>query len=329
MKSSYADLFERVASRTKRWTSYSWYWGDAIAVDGMLERPDVDRHEGRTWAAEQINRWATTAPDSFDDVLAPGLAIMKLQAEDLVDKVAVERFVAAVDRLPVLACGFPVLEPHRRAYRFGVCIDAIYHLPPALAMYGHLRSDKERTRAPVDMAINATRVLACPAGWAQWYDDALGRNNAISWSRGVGWALLGLLDLLQVNDGYRSNEVEALAIAMLERLAQTQNADGNWSGVLADDHAQSETSTAAFFVAGALHPCLRRIWTPPAAVLDRAADALIAAIDEDGVATGVSADILPSWDLTGYRAFDCEPSPWGQGAALRALAALDDSQRAA
>jgi hypothetical protein len=36
----------------------------------------------------------------------------------------------------------------------------------------------------------------------------------------------------------------------------------------------------------------------------------------------VSADVLPAWDLANYERFPVEPSPWGQGAALRALVAL-------
>jgi hypothetical protein len=36
--------------------------------------------------------------------------------------------------------------------------------------------------------------LRCSGGWAQWYDVALERNNHVPWSRGAGWALLGLLD---------------------------------------------------------------------------------------------------------------------------------------
>jgi len=44
------------------------------------------------------------------------------------------------------------------------------------------------------------------------------------------------------------------------------------------------------------------------------------------VVSGVSTDILPAWEVAAYREFTCEPSPWAQGAALRALAALHGSQ---
>ena len=56
--------------------------------------------------------------------------------------------------------------------------------------------------------------------------------------------------------------------------------------------------------------------------IEAAAEAVLAAVGADGTYEGVSADILPGWDLTSYEQFPVEPSPWGQGAALRALVAL-------
>lgn len=310
------DALRMLAERTLRWRHLSWYWGDAIAIDGLLEagaRDDV---------AEQIERWATRAPDGFDDVLAPGRAIVALAADGAVSPRAAERFVAAVDRLPTLG-PMPALEPHRPVYRFGACIDAVYHLPSALAAHGRAHGDEARVREAVHMATWTVDALACPGGWAQWYEHPVGRNNGVAWSRGVGWALLGLLDLLEVAGSAEGTDRAAeQATAMLDRLAATQGPDGHWRAVLDDDAAPYETSTAAFFVAGALHPAARGLWRPPADVLARAADAVRASVDADGIAQGVSADVLPSWDPESYRRFRCEPSPWGQGVALRAMNAL-------
>jgi len=137
----------------------------------------------------------------------------------------------------------------------------------------------------------------------------------------MGWAVLGLLDLVGVLDGVGCAEVADLAALALQRLAQTQDSDGNWRAVLDDPEAESETSTAAFYVAAALHPAARGL-ALPFAVLERAVSACHRALAEDGTYTGVTADVLPSWDIKTYRHCPTEPSAWAQGAALRALSAL-------
>lgn len=321
------DLFALLAARTRAWQFYNWYWGDAIAIDGLLEARRDDEPGIRTWVVEQLTRWATTAPDNYDDVLAPGRAIVNLVSSKDLDRRALDRFINAVDRLPVLDCGMPALEPHRPVYRFGACIDALYHLPVALAAHGRYVGDEKRIHRAIHMAVATSDALACEGGWAQWYDAAQRRNNGIPWSRGVGWAVLGLLDLLEIVDGLPGSErVREIAVAMLELLAKTQRDDGNWPGVLGDDEAMVETSTAAFFIASARHPTIKATWKAPSDVLERAVASLKRAVDSEGVARGVSCDILPSWDIEGYRRFRCEPSPWGQGAALRAASALRDDE---
>ena len=137
----------------------------------------------------------------------------------------------------------------------------------------------------------------------------------------MGWAVLGLLDVVRLLDGVGCAEVEDLAAQVLQRLAQTQGSDGNWRAVLDDPEAESETSTAAFYVAAALHPAARGL-ALPARVTELALGACHRALAKDGTYTGVTADVLPSWDIETYRRCPKEPSPWGQGVVLRALAAL-------
>jgi len=91
--------------------------------------------------------------------------------------------------------------------------------------------------------------------------------------------------------------------------------------VLEHAPAALETSTATFYVAAALHPAARGL-ALPAAALARAAAACGRALAPDGTYTGVTADVLPSWDLRTYEHCPTEPSPWAQGTAVRAFAAL-------
>ena len=174
----------------------------------------------------------------------------------------------------------------------------------------------------VRMAVDCMQVLKCHAGWAQWFDPAYQCNNDVAWSRGLGWAVLGLLDLKQLLDGEGTSEVADLAAQVMERLAATQAPDGHWAAVLDHPPADHETSTAAFYVAAALHPAARGLVSLPSQVLKRAAAACRAALADDGTYTGVTADVLPSWDIKTYEHCPVEPSSWAQGAAVRAFAAL-------
>ena len=108
-------------------------------------------------------------------------------------------------------------------------------------------------------------------------------------------------------------EIADLAASVLERLAGTQEADGNWRAVLGHPASAPETSTAAFYVAACRHPAAQGLVALPAGVLQRAEQACAAALAKDGTFSGVSSDVLPSWDISTYERFSTEPSPWAQG----------------
>jgi hypothetical protein len=312
----------RVADRTTDWRFHCWYWGDAIAIDGLLEAHAVAGGAYRDVVAETLNRWHFHCLPNFDDVLAPGAAIIRLVIDGDLPVGAAARLLNQLDGLPSVFGAIPALEPQRLFFRNGLCIDAVYHLPATYAMAARWRSDKSLAARAVRIAIDSMRLLQCTTGWAQWYDPTHRKNNAIAWSRGLGWALLGLLDLLTLLDGDGGDEVADLAAAVMARLAATQAADGNWAEVLDHPHAGFETSTAAFFVASVLHPAARTLAAVPPDVLQRAITACERALADDGTFTGVTADVLPSWDIKTYENCPTEPSPWAQGAGLRAFAAL-------
>ncbi len=316
------QVLRAVADRTLRFRFGTWYWGDAIAIDGLLGADQIVGGPYRDAVVGCLERWTHLAPISFDDALVPGRAVLQLVAEGSLPRAAADRVVAALERLPLLDGAVPALEPHRPQFRFGVCIDALYHLPAMTLLAGDHRGDPGAERTALGVATQILEVLRCPTGWAQWYDFSLGRNNAISWSRGLGWAVLGLLDLLALVDHSGAGNIVNEAGSLLETLASEQAASGHWPAVLADPGADEETSTAAFFVAAALHPQAPAVGVPARTKVEAAGAAMMQAVTADGTYSGASADVLPTWDLANYERFLVEPSPWGQGAALRALAAL-------
>ena len=312
----------RVADRLTDWRFHCWYWGDAIAIDGLIEAHALGAGTYRDHVLETLQRWHRHCPPNFDDALAPGATIIRLVMDGDLPVGAGERVLDRLQGLPPAFGAVPALEPHRPLFRYGLCIDAVYHLPGTYALLARWKGDHRFAEKAIRVAIDCMQVLRCRTGWAQWFDPTRKRNNEVAWSRGMGWAVLGLLDLVHLLDGVGTDQVAHLAAEVLERLAQVQGPDGNWAAVLDHPQADTETSTAAFYVAAALHPAAKRLVPLPASVLERAIGACHRALAGDGTYTGVSCDVLPSWDVKTYEQCPIEPSAWAQGAAVRAFAAL-------
>jgi len=87
---------------------------------------------------------------------------------------------------------------------------------------------------------------------ATYFDKREKNGRKIFWSRGNGWVMGGLvrvLEALPANDPRRSF-YEGRLVAMAERVAKLQGADGLWrAGLLdPDDYPNPEVSGSAFFV---------------------------------------------------------------------------------
>jgi len=241
------SLLRRVAKRMTDWRFHCWYWGDAIAVDGLLEAAALGAGAYRDNVIEALQRWHRHCLPNFDDVLAPGAAIIRLVMDGDLPPPAGDRVLGLLEGLPRAIGAVPALEPHRQFFRYGVCIDAVYHLPATYTLAAQWKGDARLREKAVRIALDSMRALRCKAGWAQWFDPTRKRNNDVAWSRGMGWAVLGLLDLVYLLDGNGTDEAADLAAQVMERLAHTQGPDGNWAAVLDHLPADIETSTAAFY----------------------------------------------------------------------------------
>src|SRR5579862_6921853 len=126
----------RAAQRTTDWRFHCWYWGDAIAIDGLLAaHPWAPPGGGyRDHVLDVCHRWNSRCPPNFDDALVPGASVIQLVMDGDLPKTAAERVLDRLDGLPRAHGCIPALEPHRPPFRFGVCIDAVYHLPATYAM---------------------------------------------------------------------------------------------------------------------------------------------------------------------------------------------------
>jgi unsaturated rhamnogalacturonyl hydrolase len=151
------------------------------------------------------------------------------------------------------------------------------------------------------------------------------------WGRGQGWALLGLLDVLELlppTHALRSG-LEASTQRLIGAMARLQRDDGHWYAVVGDKASGDETSTAAFMSAGMRRAVrMRLVGDDMLTAADRALEAALASIDDDGNLQGVSAAVNACTHPSHYahvpRGFIV---PWGQGPLALAIAErLGDEQ---
>jgi unsaturated rhamnogalacturonyl hydrolase len=208
-------------------------------------------------------------------------------------------------------------------------IDSLYHVPPFIAACGGLLGDESLHEEGLAMWVDHAAALGAPGTTLLFhnYEHGTGRRRGYGWGRGNGWALFGLLDLIEIlpdKGPHRKVAIERfrdLAAAVLP----LQDHSGFWHTLLDDPDSYLETSTAGFF--GAIFTKGVRLNLLPVeygASAERAWQALLSRIDSDGGAFGTSAATwaanAPAEDLALYRAAPTEVNVWGQGAALRLAA---------
>ena len=67
-----------VADRLLDWRFHCWYWGNAIAIDGLMEAHALGASAYRDHVVDTVRRWHRDCLPNFDDVLAPGATIIQL-----------------------------------------------------------------------------------------------------------------------------------------------------------------------------------------------------------------------------------------------------------
>jgi unsaturated rhamnogalacturonyl hydrolase len=324
--------FEQVADRTLDFDFSVWYWGDAIAIDGLLEAAellDADRfaNAADTYAKRWIRR-VLTAGCTWVDHLAPGWAILRLgrRCDD-------ERYLEAVRVLAEFLADAPRSRrlgvPLRRPDIFGdrnlTVVDSMYNEGSLFTHIAEVTGEERYLDWGRDVLEPMTAALLDSESglFRQAVDLATGRKLGLGWGRGTGWALLGILDALEFIPPTRPERQRLAHVVrtVSEQLLVLQDAGGYWHTILQNRNSYLETSTAAFFAAvfdkGTRLGVLDRREVGEAS--DRALAALLERIDDSGSVFGVSADSLPA-DEQAYLPLPMGSNEWGQGCAMRALA---------
>jgi unsaturated rhamnogalacturonyl hydrolase len=317
-----------------------WHYGDSIGFEGLLAASDLlgdARFEA--FALGVVKGWIPRAkPYRELDNTAPGHAIC-----DLYERTGDEALLVAAQGLAEHLCARRTLEgayvaferaPLRQPYGggtlsadetallddpgAGVFVDCLHFDAPFLTHLGVVSGSPALVEAGAEQALALTRLLQQPDGsFAHFYLERTGRTYGHGWGRGQGWALLGLLDVIEhlaQEHPARPTLVEALR-RLGGALAASQQPDGHW-GTPIDDAASFHETSTAFFVAAGFTRAIRLGLIGPVLepVAAHAFAAGLAAVAPDGTIAGVSAAL---WACTAISHYPHAPVgfqvPWGQG----------------
>lgn len=324
----------RVAERALDWDYSVWFWGDAIVMDAVLDASELLGDETLADGVRtHVNRWIRRAQSSglsWADHMTPGSAVIRVGKADGDPKAleaarALAAFLEDGPRSRWLDA--PLRHPDSPAHRNHVWIDNIYH--EGTFFYRLALETGEERYFDVGSHCLESRIAVLLHGsqtglFAQVSDTARRKMLGEGWGRGQGWALLGLVDSLELLPSARPEygRIAQVVRDVSTRLLPFQDSTGFWRTIVQNREAYLETSTAAFY-ASIFYKGMRRglldrdVFRRPA---DAAFAALLTRIDGEGRAFGVSGVSWPDEHDPGYLVRKpTEFNAWGQGAALRAL----------
>ena len=345
------ELLQRAAPQLIELEYETWNFGDSTGFEAMIRSADtLDSDELRTFAYGWFRSWATRAqPYERLDCTAPGLAIV-LAAEreknqslldaalGLANYLTSRRKIGSVyetwERSPLMAPygGEELPEEEQRilgAPPGGFFVDCLHFDPPFFAALARVTGDERWRREALEQAEGYIRALQKPSGlFDHFVLDGWGdRTFGPGWGRGQGWALLGLVDVVEQLELDFDHEVARSAISLIDAMLKLQSADGSWPVVITDPQSGEEPSTAAFMATGFFRALKLGLVSGGDLThsAERALDSVTSQCDDQGLLSGVSRAVMACTRASHYghvpRGFNV---PWGQGPLVLALCeALD------
>jgi len=332
-----------------------WFWGDSIGLEGLLDATELTGNERyssyvyglfKGWIAREQFR-------SVFDYTAPGVALLRVFAKtgDVTLLEAAKRHAAymsafrktksgaamryenaAFELPPELPQDHPDFEtwqdlaPDVKDGGPCVFVDSVHFDAPLFSsLYAVTREESYRQLA-LDNVLSQIDLLYDPEDglFHHFWIERTGSRNGVTWGRGNGWGLLGLVDTLEHLPAHDMGVQKVMEILrnVLRRMVELQDSAGGWHTVLTDPGSYIETSVAAFMVC-AISRAILHGWVDPdffAAPAELAMRWLLQNVRPDGLLDGVSYETFPSTSAHHYRRMPRGGVlPWGQGPLLAAL----------
>ncbi len=316
----------RIADRTLQWAFRKWAFGEAIALEGLLEAAVVTGQPAYRDQVEALCRPnLENAAGAAEDLLAPGAVLLGLHSltGDARWLAAARALVSAHEKLPRTSHGALLVRAHQPGWAWQIWVDSMDLLGPLYARFAVASGESSWLLRAVELMLGYANHLQRPDGlFMHGYDMYAGANGHV-WARGQGWALLGMADVLKVCSSLSAVDIEGAtelrerSLRLVNALVGTQRPSGLWNTVIDAAETYEETTLAAMFVratsqleqAGILLPS--RIGTARAS----AAAAVRRHVDADG-SLGLVSSATPVGQLSTYATRPFGVYPWGQGALL-------------
>jgi unsaturated rhamnogalacturonyl hydrolase len=318
-----------------------WSFGDSIGFEGMLALGRDGRPELEGFVHGFARGWAATHRGFRPmDCTVPGAALCEVASvtDDATLRdvlLALAQYLVERPRLDGVFRTWdvsPLREPHgpdelstdeRELLAEpgpGVFVDCLHFDPPFFAALSRLVGDEEWLRLAAEQALGYVRLLQDPARglFHHFVLERTGQAHILGWGRGQGWALLGLLDViiaLPARDPSRA-ELAGAAKRLIVAMLAAQRADGHWDAVVGIPAERPEPSTAAFMAVAFVRATKAGVITPGrvAEAVERARQAVLADVSEEGILHGVSVAVWASTSLSHYQYTPRGAAvPWGQG----------------
>ena len=332
----------------------TWSFGDSVAFEAMVAATTVLEEDRWLQFARGFTRgWVTRSePYVRLDCTAPGLAMVQIYratqdplvlqgalglAHYLVARPRIDGVFKTWDHSPLQEPYGPQrLDAQEQALLAnppsGVFIDCLHFDPPFLTALGAASGEDDLVAEGARQAVGYVRLLQTASGlFDHFVLEGSARTYGPGWGRGQGWALLGLLDVLDELPPEHAcrQELADSAARLIAAMIRLQRDDGHWYAVVDDPASGDETSTAAFMAAGMLRAAEASVSGDHArAASQRALDAALKSTNNEGILGGVSAAVNASTNASHYahvpRGFVV---PWGQGPLALALAQRLRAQR--
>lgn len=340
------DLLKKAAPQLVELEYETWNFGDSTGFEAMLRASDtLNSPEIGQFAYGFFRAWATRAePFERLDCTAPGLAIV-LAAEKSGNEQLLSEAIRLANYLtsrPTLHGVYetwersPLMEPYGGAVLPddekilldasppGIFIDCLHFDPPFFAGLARVTGESSWAEEAITQARGYISALQQDSGLFHHFAlrGVPDRTFGPGWGRGQGWALLGLVDVIEQLDLPADHDISQAAIALIDAMVALQRPDGHWAVVITDLESGDEPSTAAFMAAGFLRAMKRGLISGERYQdsVDRALDALGRDVDDHGLLSGVSRAVMACTTASHYahvpRGFNV---PWGQGPLVLAL----------
>lgn len=345
-KDALRSLLRKAAPQLVELHYDTWNFGDSTGFEAMVRAGGaLESQDLLNFAYGWFRAWATRAqPYERLDCTAPGLAIVMVAerqknqglleaalglAKYLTSRRKIGEVYETWERSPLMApYGGEELPDEERLILDsppgGFFVDCLHFDPPFFAALARVTGDDEWRREALGQAMGYVNALQKPSGLFDHFvlDGDLDRTYGPGWGRGQGWALLGLLDVVEQLSLPGDHPVALSAIRLIDAMVSLQSADGSWPVVITDPSSGEEPSTAAFMAAGFYRAHTLGLVDGGRVVesANRALASVVQQCDSEGLLSGVSRAVMACTRPSHYahvpRGFNV---PWGQGPLVLAL----------